>query len=71
MAVKEEKAFFEIVTAAFALRRKTMTNGLCASLRIERPEALALMERAGLDERIRGEKLTLEEIAALADAIDR
>ena len=68
VAVKEEKAFFEIVTAAFALRRKTMTNGLCASLRIERPEALALMERAGLDERIRGEKLTLEQLAALADA---
>ena len=68
VAVKEEKAFFEIVTAAFALRRKTMTNGLCASLRIERPEALALMERAGLDERIRGEKLTLKQLAALADA---
>ena len=66
--VKDEKAFFQIVTAAFALRRKTMTNGLCASLRLDRADALALMARAGLDEKIRGEKLTLEQLAALADA---
>ena len=66
--VREEKAFFQIVTAAFALRRKTMTNGLCASLRLPREEALGLMRAAGLDERIRGERLTLEELARLADA---
>ena len=66
--VKSEKAFFRIVTAAFALRRKTMTNGLCASLRISREEALALMHAAGLDEKVRGEKLTMEQLAALADA---
>ncbi len=66
--VKSESAFFEIVTAAFALRRKTMTNGLCASLHLSREEALGLMEKAGLDERIRGEKLTLEELGRLADA---
>ena len=66
--VKDEKSFFRIVTVAFALRRKTMTNGLCASLRIPREKALELMSAAGLDERIRGEKLTLEELGALADA---
>lgn len=66
--VKDEKAFFQIVTAAFALRRKTMTNGLSASLHLSREEALGLMHRAGLDEKIRGEKLNLEQLAALADA---
>lgn len=65
--VKDEKAFFQIVTAAFALRRKTMTNGLSASLHLSREEALELMRRAGLDEKIRGEKLNLEQLAALAD----
>jgi len=68
VSVREESAFFQMVTAAFALRRKTMTNGLCASLHIEREEALALMSAAGLDEKIRGERLTLEQLAALADA---
>ncbi len=66
--VRDEQAFFQIVNAAFALRRKTMTNSLCASLRLSREEALDLMSRAGLDEKIRGEKLTLGELAALADA---
>ena len=68
VAVKSEESFFQIVTAAFALRRKTMTNGLCASLHIGREEALALMEQAGLEEKIRGEKLSMEQLAALADA---
>ena len=66
--VKDEKAFFQMVTAAFALRRKTMTNGLCASLHLSREEALDLMRRAGLEEKVRGEKLTLAQIGALADA---
>ena len=63
------KRKFTKLTAAFALRRKTMTNGLCASFRVEREQALALMAAAGLDEKIRGEKLTLEELARLADAV--
>ena len=68
VSVRSEQAFFRIVTAAFALRRKTMTNSLCASLHLSREEALRLMKAAGLDERIRGEKLTMEQLAALADA---
>ena len=65
---RDERSFFEIVTAAFALRRKTMTNGLIASLRINREDALALMAAAGLDEKIRGERLTLAQLADLANA---
>lgn len=65
--VRDEGAFFQIVTAAFALRRKTMVNGMCASLRMERQEALEMIREAGLDEKIRGEKLTLEELGRLSD----
>ncbi|MBP3637491.1 MAG: ribosomal RNA small subunit methyltransferase A [Clostridia bacterium] len=66
--VKCEEDFFRMAGAAFALRRKTMTNNLCATFRMSREEAVALMVQAGLDEKIRGEKLTLEELARLADA---
>ena len=45
-----------------------LTNGLCAALHMERSEALSLMEKAGLDPRVRGETLTLEELSCLADA---
>ena len=68
VAVRSEEDFFRVAGAAFALRRKTMTNNLCATFRMEREQALGLMAAAGLDERVRGEKLTLEELARLADA---
>ena len=68
MAVKSEEDFFRVAQAGFALRRKTMTNGLCAAFHMERAEAVALMQSAGLDERIRGEKLGVEELARLSDA---
>ena len=65
--VRNEDDFFRIVGAAFALRRKTMTNALSAALHLERSEAQEMMAAAGLDERIRGERLTLEELGLLAD----
>ena len=69
MAVKDEACFFRVAAAAFSLRRKTMVNCLCATLRLPRQEALSLMAEAGLDEMIRGEKLTLEELGRLADLL--
>jgi len=68
VAVRSEEDFFRVAQAGFALRRKTMTNGLCAAFHMERAEAVALMQAAGLDERIRGEKLGFEELARLSDA---
>ena len=68
VAVRSEADFFRVAAAGFALRRKTMTNGLCAAFHMERPTASALMQAAGLDERQRGEKLSLEELARLSDA---
>ena len=67
--VKDREMFFRVANAAFALRRKTMVNNLCATFRVERAQALAWMAAAGLDEKVRGEKLTLEELAGLSDAI--
>ncbi len=69
VAVRSEEMFFRVAGAAFALRRKTMVNNLCATFRVERAQALEWMQNAGLDGMIRGERLTLEEIAGIADAI--
>ncbi|MBR5960296.1 MAG: ribosomal RNA small subunit methyltransferase A [Clostridia bacterium] len=70
VAVKNRDMFFKVANAAFALRRKTMVNNLCASFRMNREEALRVVAEAGLDEKVRGEKLTLEELARVADAIE-
>ena len=66
---KDRELFFRVANAAFAMRRKTMLNNLCATFRVDRTRALAWLEAAGLDEKIRGERLTLDEFARLSDAI--
>jgi 16S rRNA (adenine1518-N6/adenine1519-N6)-dimethyltransferase len=67
--VKSEEMFFRVVNAAFALRRKTLLNGLCAAFHAERGTAGGWLEAAGIDNMIRGEKLTLEELGRLADVM--
>ena len=65
--VRDENDFFRMAGAAFALRRKTMTNALCAAFHLERDRAAEMMAAAGLDEKIRGERLTMEQLGTLAD----
>lgn len=67
--VRDREMFFRVANAAFAMRRKTMLNNLCATFRVERAQAAAWMEAAGLDEKVRGERLTLAQLAALADVV--
>ena len=65
---RDEGDFFRVVGAAFALRRKTLANAIMATLRLTRETAAALVAGAGLDPLVRGEKLSLAEFAAVADA---
>ncbi len=71
MHVRDEKLLFALIRASFHQRRKTLLNGLKNSpeLSFEKEEIAAALEKAGLPENIRGEALTLEQFAALADAL--
>lgn len=64
----DERAFFAVVRAAFAQRRKTLLNALSAAYgsRFSREELHQAITDCGLDENVRGERLGLEEFAALA-----
>ncbi len=67
--VKDEKLMFRLIRASFGQRRKTLLNGLKNSpeLTYSREDILDALVRAGLPENVRGETLTLEQFAALAD----
>ncbi len=67
--VQDEKLMFRLIRAAFAQRRKTLMNCLRNSqeLSYTKEEAELLIRKAGLPEGIRGEKLSLEDFARLAD----
>lgn len=68
--VQDENLFFRVVNAAFAMRRKTLTNNLMNAFRMEREQAAAWIERAGLDAGVRGEALGLQQFADLANAYE-
>lgn len=69
VTVRDEALLFRLVRAAFAQRRKTLRNTL-PLLPEAREESLPWLEaRAGIDFGRRGETLSLEEFARLADAI--
>lgn len=68
--VSDEAFFFRVVRGGFLLRRKTLANSLAAALPgISRETAQRAILHCGLPENIRGEALTLEQFAALADAL--
>lgn len=63
--------FFQIVKAIFQQRRKNIKNGLskAASLNLERNLVVDGLHRAGIDPRIRGEKLSIEMMANLSNIL--
>ena len=69
--VEDEEAYFALVRAAFGQRRKTAANSIAAGLGLPKETVLAALEAAGLDPRVRPEKLTLEDFAALRCALDK
>ena len=68
--IKDEKTFFRTVRASFAMRRKTLLNGLSAGFpEFNRQELTALMKDCGLEPSVRGETLGIPEFAALSNRI--
>lgn len=68
--VKDEEQFFNIVQACFIHRRKTLRNNLVSYFKTQyEKEAINdMLEVAGVEGSRRGESLTMEEFAKLANA---
>lgn len=65
----DERIFLRLINAAFAMRRKTLANNLKVSFGMDADTIKNVITGAGLDERVRGESLTLEQLCAVADNI--
>ena len=68
--VADEKLMFRLIRASFNQRRKTLANGLKNSpeLSYSKEEIQQTIEKCGFKAGIRGEALTLEDFAKLANA---
>lgn len=66
---QNEEYMFRLIKAAFAQRRKTLLNALKndSSLNLSKEKIQEVFSELGIDERIRGEKLSLADFAALSD----
>lgn len=71
VCVEDEKLLFSLVRASFNQRRKTLVNGLKNSpeLSFTKEEIESAIEAIGKPLTVRGETLTLEEFAALANVL--
>ena len=67
--VQDEKLFFRLVKAAFGQRRKTLNNSIAGGLHLEKEVIAQALEKAGIAPDRRGETLSLQEFADLADAL--
>ncbi len=65
---KNEEIFFKVIKSAFGQRRKTLVNALQTGFPNRSKEELTkIITDCGFDERIRGEKLSTTDFAAIAD----
>ena len=71
-SVDDEKLFFRTVRAAFAQRRKTLSNALRSAFsELDRAAIESAMEETGLPPAVRGETLSIAQFAALSNALLR
>ena len=68
--ILDEALFFRVVKASFAVRRKTLLNGLSMGFpQLGKAELALVIEECGLPQNVRGETLDIPGFAALANAI--
>lgn len=67
----DEKYLFALIRASFNQRRKTLANGLLGGMGLPREQVVAALEEMGLPASVRGEALTLEQLARLSNLLKR
>lgn len=69
VAVEDEKLFFKVVKAIFAVRRKTLLNALSLGFGLPKDKLSYCIESCGFSTNVRGEQLSLSEMARLTNIL--
>lgn len=69
--VSDEKKFFAVVKSSFGQRRKTLLNALSKSpyFSADKEKVRSALSKMGVDENIRGEKLSISQFAELSELL--
>lgn len=71
VAVEKEENFFKVVKGAFSQRRKTLSNTLSSAFGMSKADVTLWLERAGVAANLRAEQLSMEQFAAIANALEK
>lgn len=66
---KDERLFFRIIKAAFAQRRKTLSNSLSSGLSLSKQQIASVLESCSIKATARAEELSMKQFEALANRI--
>ena len=67
--VNDEQKFFKLIKVAFMQRRKVFANAVANSGFASKENILHILQELKIDEKIRGEKITIEQFAKIANMI--
>ena len=67
--LKDEKLFFQCIKAGFGQRRKTMSNSLTGVNGMSKADVGQVLDSIGIDAGRRAETMSIDEFAALANAV--
>ncbi|MBR2489784.1 MAG: 16S rRNA (adenine(1518)-N(6)/adenine(1519)-N(6))-dimethyltransferase RsmA [Clostridia bacterium] len=67
--VKDEKKFRLLTKSCFAQRRKTLVNTVSNTMGVSKETLREALNKIGLSDTVRGEQLTIEQLAELSDNI--
>lgn len=70
--LKNKAQFFKIVKSIFSQRRKTLVNSLSGSpyMNFSKEKIIDVLEKMKLSDKIRGEKLNIEQIVEFSNIIN-
>lgn len=69
VTLSDEKFFFKFVKACFAQRRKTFLNTVSNTLHIDKGILRGVLSSMGIDENIRSEHLSMEQLSEIANKL--
>ena len=69
--VEDEKSFLNLIKIAFLQRRKTLLNSLTNNGISNKEELTSILKSLDIDERIRSEKLTIEDFANISNLLNK
>ena len=69
--IEDERAFFRVVKAAFAMRRKTVLNSLSNSLPVDKQCIIDALEASGISPTARAESISMEQFAQLSKHLSK